>query len=105
MAIHMGNYISELLYQRKISKAEFANMLGIYDRTAYDIANRRHLHCSLMFKISKVLRSNLFVHYITADDLDSSPVVVERFKEQNEKITDLTKEVAQLKEVIRLMGR
>lgn len=69
--IHIGKIIKELVKIRRVSVLDFAEKINCTPRNAYKIFSKPSLDSELLTKISKVLDQNLFLYYLTEDDLQN----------------------------------
>ena len=69
MSIHIGKIIKETLKSKNIDVADFAYKINYTRGNAYKIFNKKSIDTELLTKISKVLRENLFFHFIAEDEL------------------------------------
>lgn len=67
--IHIGKIIKELVKIRRISVFDFAEKINYTPRNVYKIFMKPSIDSALLAKISKVLGQNLFLYYLTDDEL------------------------------------
>jgi plasmid maintenance system antidote protein VapI len=67
--IHIGKIIKELVKKQSISVYDFAEKISCTPRNAYKIFSKPSIDCSLMVRINKVLEQNLFVYYLSHEDI------------------------------------
>jgi transcriptional regulator with XRE-family HTH domain len=112
MKAHLGDKISELLQEKKLSVRQFAGLIGVTPNSVYEMLKKDLLHPKWVEVISDVLHYNLFQHVYEASEKYSNlktDVEVEKLKKeiqyllkQNE---DLTKELSYLKEITQLLKK
>jgi plasmid maintenance system antidote protein VapI len=71
MAIHIGNIIKKEISSSGISVTDFANKINYSRRNLYEIFEKETIDTGVLIKISKVLGTNLFVHYLSESDLET----------------------------------
>lgn len=71
MQIHIGNIIHAIIKQRGISVSSFANLINCSPRNVYQIFKKHHIDTELLTIISLKLEENLFLNYLSENDLMS----------------------------------
>ena len=99
----MGREVKRLLEEKRISSVQFARKMGMQERSIYDMLKRHYFHTELLLKVSKVLETNLFLHYITPEDLPTNPELQAKIDDMKEQNYALQKELSYLKEINQLL--
>lgn len=103
MELHIGKEIEKILDDKRMPVAEFAKLVGMEERSVYHIFRRSYIHSKLMIKISKALGQNLFLYYISPEDLPSNPELQAVIDKMKEKVKLQDKEIAYLREINHLL--
>ncbi|HXD92063.1 MAG TPA: hypothetical protein VNX01_02560 [Bacteroidia bacterium] len=69
MAIHIGKIIKDTLKSREIDVTDFAKRINYTRGNAYKIFNKSGIDTELLLKINKVLGENLFLKYVSDEDI------------------------------------
>src|SRR5580704_17580973 len=69
MGIHIGKIIKDTLKSREIDVTEFAKKISYTRGNAYKIFNKPSIDTDLLLKINKVLGENLFLKYVSDEDI------------------------------------
>ncbi len=98
MVVHIGKIIQKLVKESGMSVTRFADEVYYSRRNIYEIFDKKTIDTGLLIKISKVLKQNLFLNYISEADI----VDFKNAKSTNEELTDilagLKSEVQKLKD-------
>ena len=69
MAIHIGKIIKDTLKSREIDVTDFAKKISYTRGNVYKIFNKASIDTDLLLKINKVLGENLFLKYVSDEDI------------------------------------
>lgn len=91
--VNLGNEISRILAEKRISKAQFADSIGVKRQNVNrDILEKASLDSTLMCRISEVLGVNLFSLFIENNQFDynveskiKARIIIEMGAEKQEK--------------------
>jgi predicted transcriptional regulator len=72
MSIHIGKIIKDIVKSRQMDVTEFAKKINYTRRNAYKIFNKPSIDTNLLVKINKVLGENLFLNYLTDQEMAES---------------------------------
>jgi transcriptional regulator with XRE-family HTH domain len=99
MLVHIGKIIKKAVKKKGISVTDFADKVNYSRRNVYEIFDRETIDTSLLLKINKVLEENLFIHYISDNDIEN----LKNFKSNPEELKgilkDLRAEIVKLQEI------
>ncbi len=99
MAIHIGKIIKKLVKKKGISVTGFADQINYSRRNVYEIFERETIDTGLLIKVSKVLEENLFLHYISENDISNFKNSKSTEEELKEILADIRGEVKKLKDI------
>lgn len=71
MSVHIGNIIKEAVKKKGIKVTAFANEINCSRRNVYGIFKKKNIDTELLEVISGKLGENLFLHYVSENDLNS----------------------------------
>ena len=71
MTIHIGKIIQETVRLKGMDVTEFANKINYTRRNIYKIFSKSSIDTDLLKKISKVLGENLFLKYVSTEEIAS----------------------------------
>lgn len=71
MSVHIGNIIQEAVKRKGIKVTVFADEINCSRRNVYEIFKKKNIDTELLLVISEKLNENLFMHYITENDLNN----------------------------------
>lgn len=71
MSVHIGNIIKEAVKRKGIKVTAFADEINCSRRNVYGIFKKKNIDTELLEVISGKLGENLFLHYISENDLNS----------------------------------
>lgn len=92
MEIHIGKIIQSTIKSQGISVVSFAGEINCTRRNLYAIFNKDHIDTALLQVISEKLKINLFLNYMSPEDLSNNqntPLTLLLY----EMITDLQQEI------------
>jgi hypothetical protein len=98
MAIHIGKIIKKLVKKKGFGVPEFAKEINYSRRNVYEIFERETIDTGLLIKVSKVLGENLFLHYITEEEISSFKDSKSTKEDLKEILSDLRVEVKRLRD-------
>ena len=58
--VHVGEKVAEVMYQKHVSKQEFADSIGTDHSNVYRILKKESIETNQLFRYSKVLKHNFF---------------------------------------------
>lgn len=70
MSVHIGNIIKEAVKKKGIKVTSFANEINCSRRNVYGIFKKKNIDTELLRVICEKLDENLFLHYVTENDLN-----------------------------------
>jgi predicted transcriptional regulator len=91
--IHIGKTIKLIVKSKQMTVTEFAEKINYTSRNAYKIFAKCSIDTALLSKISKVLEKNLFMYYLTQEEISE-------LSTQKTKDIDLLNAVKDLKTTI-----
>ena len=97
MTIHIGKIIKELVKNREMSVTAFADKVNYSRRNVYEIFDKETIDTGLLVKIGKVLGENLFLHYLSPEDIEKLKATPLNTKNLGEVLKELQVEVDRLK--------
>ncbi len=71
MSVHIGNIIKEAVKKRGIKVTAFADEINCSRRNVYEIFKKKNIDTELLLMICDKLNENLFLHYISEQDLSN----------------------------------
>ncbi len=99
MEVHIGIIIKSLVKKKGISVTEFAKRINYTRRNIYEIFEKDTIDTGLLQKISKVLEVNIFINYISEEELFKIKSDKTTHEELKEIVVELKNEVERLKEI------
>lgn len=69
MEIHIGKIIQSTIKSKGITVVSFARQINCTRRNLYAIFEKDHIDTALLQIISEKLKVNLFLHYLSAQDI------------------------------------
>lgn len=99
MSIHIGKIIKKIVKKKAISVTDFADKINYSRRNVYEIFDRETIDSGLLIKINKVLEENLFLNYISDDDINKFKNSKSNPEELKEILNNLKSEIKKLKEI------
>lgn len=70
--VHLGEIIAQKLYDKRLSKAEFARLIDIPPQNVNKLLSRDSLETKRLAKISEALNYNFFAEFVTQSGGDVS---------------------------------
>lgn len=98
MSIHIGKIIKKLVKKKAISVTDFADKINYSRRNVYEIFDRETIDSGLLIKINKVLEENLFLNYLTDEDINKFKNSKSTPEELKEILNNLKSEIKKLVE-------
>ena len=102
MPVQIGSVIKKVMEEKNISSSELASRLGVHPGSISRIFNYRHMHSSLMQKISQALGHDFF-KYFTQDIRVERPESEKQLDQLRKEIEVLRKENGYLKQINELL--
>ncbi|MEK6615493.1 MAG: helix-turn-helix transcriptional regulator [Bacteroidota bacterium] len=104
MPVQIGSIIKKVIEDKKISSTELASRLGVHPGSISRIFNYRHMHSSLLQKLSQALGHDFFKYF--SQDIRVERSEAEKQMEQIRKEMDqLRKENGYLKQINELLTK
>lgn len=104
MAIQIGNIIKKVMEEKGVPSSELASRLGVHPGSISRIFNYKHMHSSLLQKLSQALGHDFF-KYFTLDIKVERPVSEKQIEELKKEIDLLKKENGYLKQINELLNK
>src|ERR1035437_5649157 len=104
MSIQVGTIIKKVMEDKRISPSELASRLGVHPGSISRIFNYKHMHSSLLQKISQALGHDFF-KYFTQDIKVERPASDKQIDELKKEIEALRKENGYLKQINELLNK
>ena len=104
MPIQIGSVIKKVMEDKKVSSTELASRLGVHPGSISRIFNYRHMHSSLLQKLSQALGHDFF-KYFTQDIRVERPALDKQIDELKKEIDALRKENGYLKQINDLLNK
>ena len=104
MAVQIGNIIKKVMEEKRVSASELAGRLGVHPGSISRIFNYKHMHSSLLQKLSQALGHDFF-KYFTQDIRVERPASDKQIDELRKQIEDLRKENGYLKQINELLTK
>lgn len=95
---HIGNMLKQVLREKNLSAEELGRLIGRSNPTVYDMFRREQIHPKLLKKISDALGHDMFQYLYTGGDAPAE-------RNLKQKIAELEKENAYLKEIVRMQKK
>lgn len=102
MAVQIGSVIKKVMEEKKVSSTELASRLGVHPGSISRIFNYRHMHSSLLQKLSQALGHDFF-KYFTQDIRVERPEADKQLDEMRKEVEQLRKENGYLKQINELL--
>ncbi len=90
--------------EKRVSPSELASRLGVHPGSISRIFNYKHMHSSLLQKISQVLGHDLF-KYFTQDIRVEKPAAEKQIDELKKELDQVRKENSYLKQINELLNK
>ena len=104
MSVQIGNIIKKVMENKNISPSELASRLGVHPGSVSRIFNYKHMHSSLLQKVSQVLGHDFF-KYFTQDIRVERPESEKVIDELKKEMDQLRKENSYLKQINELLNK
>lgn len=104
MSVQIGNIIKKVMEDKRVSPSELASRLGVHPGSISRIFNYKHMHSSLMQKISQALGHDFF-KYFTQDIKVERPASDKQIDELKKELDALRKENGYLKQINELLNK
>ena len=102
MSVQIGNVIKKVMEDKHVSPSELASRLGVHPGSISRIFNYKHMHSSLVQKISQVLGHDFF-KYFTQDIKVERAASDKQIDELKKELDVLRKENGYLKQINELL--
>ena len=102
MPLQIGSVIKKVMEEKKVSSTELASRLGVHPGSISRIFNYRHMHSSLLQKLSQALGHDFF-KYFTQDIRVERPEADKQLDEMRKEVEQLRKENGYLKQINELL--
>lgn len=104
MAIQIGNIIKKVMEEKGVPPSELASRLGVHPGSISRIFNYKHMHSSLLQKLSQALGHDFF-KYFTQDIKVERPASEKQIEELKKEMDLLKKENGYLKQINELLNK
>ena len=104
MSVQIGSIIKKVMEEKRVSPSELASRLGVHPGSISRIFNYKHMHSSLLQKISQALGHDFF-KYFTQDIKVERPAADKQIDELKKEIDVLRKENGYLKQINELLNK
>jgi transcriptional regulator with XRE-family HTH domain len=104
MSVQIGSVIKKVMEDKRVSPSELASRLGVHPGSISRIFNYKHMHSSLLQKISQALGHDFF-KYFTQDIKVERPASDKQIDELKKEIEALRKENGYLKQINELLNK
>ena len=104
MAVQIGSVIKKVMEEKNVSSSELASRLGVHPGSISRLFNYRHMHSSLLQKISQALGHDFF-KYFTQDIRVERPESDKQIEIMRKDIDQLRKENGYLKQINELLTK
>jgi transcriptional regulator with XRE-family HTH domain len=102
MSVQIGSVIKKVMEDKRVSPSELASRLGVHPGSISRIFNYKHMHSSLLQKLSQALGHDFF-KYFTQDIRVERPEAEKRMEEIKTEMELLRKENGYLKQINELL--
>lgn len=102
MSVQIGALIKKVMEEKKVSSSELASRLGMHPGSVSRILKYRHMHSSLLQKISQALGHDFF-KYFTQDIRVERPGYEKELEQLRKEIESLKKENGYLRQINELL--
>lgn len=92
MSVHIGKIIHASVKKKGMSITSFADEINYSRRNVYEIFEKETIDTGVLLRISKILGENLFLHYITEEELMEQKTSRTLIEELRELIEELKKD-------------
>lgn len=104
MSIQIGSIIKNVMEDKRVSPSELASRLGVHPGSISRLFNYKHMHSSLLQKISQALGHDFF-KYFTQDIKVERPASDKQIDELKKEMDILRKENGYLKQINELLNK
>src|ERR1035437_8570952 len=104
MSVQIGSVIKKVMEDKRVSPSELASRLGVHPGSISRIFNYKHMHSSLLQKISQALGHDFF-KYFTQDIKVERPASDKQIDELKKELDVLRKENGYLKQINELLNK
>ncbi len=104
MSVQIGNIIKKVMEEKRVSPSELAARLGVHPGSISRIFNYKHMHSSLLQKLSQALGHDFF-KYFTQDIKVERPAADKQIDELRKEMEVLRKENGYLKQINELLNK
>lgn len=104
MPVQIGSVIKKVMEDKKISSVELASRLGVHPGSISRIFNYRHMHSSLLQKLSQALGHDFF-KYFSQDIRVERPESEKQMEQIRKEMEALRKENGYLKQINELLTK
>jgi transcriptional regulator with XRE-family HTH domain len=102
MSVQIGSVIKKVMEDKRVSPSELASRLGVHPGSISRIFNYKHMHSSLLQKLSQALGHDFF-KYFTQDIRVERPEAEKQVEEIKKEMELLRKENGYLKQINELL--
>jgi transcriptional regulator with XRE-family HTH domain len=88
----IGQEIKKIVKKRGFTVEELASALNVSKPNVFDIYRRETIDTGLLERFCKVLNHNFFQHYADKHQTDFDKLVIQRYQDKNEFLTELLRE-------------
>ena len=104
MPVQIGATIKKVMEEKRVSSSELASRLGVHPGSISRIFNYRHMHSSLLQKLSQALGHDFF-KYFSQDIRVERPESEKQIDQLRKNIDELRKENGYLKQINELLTK
>lgn len=104
MPVQIGSVIKRIMEEKRVSPSELASRLGVHPGSISRIFNYKHMHSSLLQKLSQALGHDFF-KYFTQDIRVERPASDKQIEELKKELEVLRKENGYLKQINELLNK
>ena len=102
MSVQIGSIIKRVMEDKRVSPSELASRLGVHPGSISRIFNYKHMHSSLLQKLSQALGHDFF-KYFTQDIRVERPEAEKQMEEIRKEMDAMRKENGYLKQINELL--
>lgn len=104
MSVQIGSIIKKVMEEKRVTPSELAARLGVHPGSISRIFNYKHMHSSLLQKLSQALGHDFF-KYFTQDIRVERSAAEKQIDEMRKEIEALRKENGYLKQINELLNK
>ena len=104
MPVQIGSVIKKVMEEKRVSSSELASRLGVHPGSVSRIFNYRHMHSSLLQKLSQALGHDFF-KYFSQDIRVERPEAEKQMDQLRKEMDSLRKENGYLKQINELLTK